>query len=79
MDKQILPVSVVITYKNGLPFIELRKGTSNNQTIKNILSAAAHDQPIIILPQFSNKIRAISKLKEIGLIYEKDNQYFFIE
>lgn len=78
-QNNILTTSVIITYKNSLPFIELRKGTSDHDTIKKILSAAAHDQPIIIMPQFRNKIQAIQRLKDMGLIYEKNNQFFFID
>ena len=74
-----LTASIVVTDKNALPCIELRKITTKQEVIKHIISCAFHEVPIIIYPKFKDKLKAITSLIEKGILYyDKDqNQYFF--
>lgn len=68
--EKIIPVNVIITEVKGTPAIELRKliGISEKELIKKILSAAYTEQPIIILPVFSNKLISIGRMMDNGWV-----------
>lgn len=72
-------ISVIITHHKGLPCIELRRSTTDIEAIKSLISCAFHSRPIIVLPIFQNRIRAISSLMDKGLIYlnKDDGKYYF--
>lgn len=70
-------VSIVVTEKNNKPCVELRKTTTDRDTIKRIISCAFHEIPIIVIPKFNNKYHALASLGEKGIIYRKKEQYFF--
>ena len=72
MEKPILSVPVIISKKGGYPIIELRKATSNEEVMKKILSCAFHETPIIIMPQFTDKMQSISSMLEKGIIYKNE-------
>lgn len=76
---RILPVKVIVTVKNGLPAVELRTLTTNQYLIKNIVSAAWHDTPLIIAPFFPDKFKGLNSCIEKGILYldPKDNKYYF--
>ena len=66
-------VNVIISQKNNnLPAIFLRKNTTNPDTIKTLIRAAYHNQPIIILPQFTNVIKSLGTAVSKGILY-RDN------
>lgn len=70
-------VSIIITEKNSKPCLEIRRVTTDEQIIKDIIRCAFHNQPIIVLPQFTDRMRSISSLVDKGiLIKEGDNMYF---
>lgn len=73
-DKKInmLPIFVQIYAKNDMPTLTLRTSTCNNELMKTIIEAAFNDQPLIIMPQFRNKMTSIAKLIETGIIYRND-------
>lgn len=80
-NPKIEPLSVylIITHKNNKPVLEIRKQTNDPKMIKQILSSAFHDKPIVVFPTFRDRIRAIASLcKEgiLGLDKEK-NKYFY--
>lgn len=68
---EIIPLNVPISIKenNGIPAIELRKVLSDKETLKQIISCAFHEKPIIIIPKFSNRLLSLSTLIDKGLIY----------
>lgn len=72
-------VHLIVTQKNGMPLLEIRRATSDSETIQRIISCAFHRTPIIVLPTFTNEIKAISSLIDKGIIYKKkeDGQYYF--
>jgi len=76
---QILPfeVNLIITSKNDLPCLEIRRATSNQEVIKQIIHAAFQNQPIVVQPKFTDKFRAINSLMEKGILYKKENDFFF--
>ena len=78
-EKVILPLSlsVIATHKNSKPAIELRGLTTNEDFIKAIVSCAYHGNPIIVMPTFNNKLKAISSLIDKGILYQKEGQYYF--
>jgi len=84
-DKIHLPldIPVIVTEKeqaNGVyPCIILKRYITSLDLIKSILSCAFHEQEIIVIPRFSNKLKSIGSLIEKGLIYynEKDRKYYF--
>ncbi len=70
-------ISIIVTEKNNLPCIELRKIITDSQLIKNIINCAFHERPIIILPAFNDKIKSIGSLVDKGILYRKDDQFYF--
>lgn len=74
----IYTMSVIITFRDNGPCIELRKKFTNFEAIKRIISSAWHDRPIIVMPQFRNKLKAIASLQEKGILYEDNGKYFFM-
>lgn len=79
--KQAIPfqISVVITQKTQQPCIELRRVTKDLDLIKEIISAAFHERPLIFIPKFQDKIKSIGSLIDKGIIYydEEKQQYFY--
>jgi len=81
----ILPLDVYLIVSQRLignthkPCIELRRVTTDADIIKNVLSAAFHNKPIIIAPMFRNRTKSMATLIEKGIIYlnNKDNKYYF--
>jgi len=74
----ILTVNVQVGNHRGKPCLELRTKITDPKEIKNIVSAAWHDQCIVIMPIFSDKINALGSLIKNGILYkDKDGQYKF--
>jgi len=69
-NKPLVSIPVIISKKNGMPLIELRKSITNMDIIRTLVSCAFHEIPIIILPQFTNKIDSLNSLQEKGIIYK---------
>ena len=70
-------IPVYITEKNNLPCIELRKCITNSELIKSVISCAFHERAIVILPSFNDKIKSINNLIEKGILYRKNNEFYF--
>ena len=70
-------INVVITEKNSNPSIELRRVTTDEELIKQIVSYAWHGQPIIVVPQFTNKLQAANALINKGILYKEKEQLYF--
>lgn len=73
----LFELSIIVSQKNDKPFIELRAGTGDTETIKIILLSAFNNQPLIMQPVYKNKIKSISSLVEKGLIYIDNGQLYF--
>jgi hypothetical protein len=65
---ELYGVNIVITHKNNKPCIELRKVTTDEHIIKSIIESAWNNQPIVVQPSFTNRIKAINTLIEKGII-----------
>lgn len=80
-ERQILPFmcSVIVTHKNGLPAIELRRVTTNIEVIKPIVFCAMHNRDIIVRPSFTNQVKSLASLIDKGLVYydKESNEYKF--
>lgn len=74
-----LEIPIIITIKNDSPSIELRKSTTEINLLKQIISCAFHQRPMIFLPVFSNKLKSLNSLIDKGIIYRnpEDNQFYF--
>ena len=66
-------VSVIISQKKGLPAVFLRKNTTKEPLIKALISAAYHGRPVIIMPQFTNKLQSINSALEKGILCRDGN------
>jgi len=74
-------ISVIVTQRNQQPCLELRRVTTDNELIKQIISAAFHQKPLIFLPVFKDKIKSIGSLIDKGIIYfdsEKEEYYYTV-
>lgn len=78
---EVLPtfeISVIVSNKDDGICIELRRTIKEVNTIKKVLSCAAHGQPIICTPVFKDKVKSLNSLVEKGILYkDKDNSYYF--
>lgn len=72
-----LDVSLIVTVQGNSPSVLLRRQTNDLELLKILVTCALNDTPIVIMPSFNNKIRAICSLKEKGIIYEKEKEYYF--
>lgn len=72
-------ISIIVSEKNDKPVIELRKNTSDPEIMKQIISCAFHNKPIIVQPTFTDRLKAMAALQEKGIIYKSDvdQQYYF--
>lgn len=74
-----LRLSVWITQRNGTPLLILNRETSNIDIIRGVIEAALYNQTIVVLPQFTDRIKSINSMLEKGILYydnEKDNYAF---
>ena len=75
---QVLPVPIHTLIKNDLPAVEIRKATTDVDTIKLLVTAAVQERPVLILPVASNKLALMSSLVEKGLVrYDRETQQYF--
>lgn len=77
IQPEALEISVIINTKHNKPYVELRTGTTNEEIIKAIVSAAFHKRPIIVQPTFTNQLRSVRSMIDKGILYRKEDQYFF--
>jgi len=70
---------VRVLQKHDLPALELRRFVQDVDICKELIRAAFYDKPLVILPQFTDKFKALASLQEKGLIYwdSEDNQWYF--
>ena len=76
METELI-VPVIISCKNGLPCIILRKETTNLELIKKLVNCAWHERNIIIKPVFSQKLQSLNSMVDKGILYVEDGKYFF--
>lgn len=50
------------------PHVELRRSVFDNDTIRTLIECALKEQPIIIQPVFSSKIKSVSSLIDSGIM-----------
>lgn len=72
-----LELSIVVTIKNDMPCLELRRTINTPELIKSVIQAAFHDRPIITQPTFRNKYSGIASLIEKGILYKEGEELFF--
>lgn len=82
--EQTLPIFLRVSVNDkALPCLEVRQQVNDLSVMKALISSAYHDIPLITLPQFRDKLRALAKLQEMGVIFrryndeKKQNDYFF--
>ena len=77
--KEIVTVSVVISQKHNSPAVFLRRNTTDQDIIKQVISSAYHGRPLIIMPQFTDTRQSIISAVEKGILFKdpKDNTYYY--
>lgn len=72
-----LDVHLIVSHKDGMPCLEIRRSTKDLEAIKNLVSCAFNNTPIIVMPTFTNRIKAMGSLIEKGIIYKEGEEYRF--
>ena len=70
-------VPINVSDRGGKPYLELRKAFFDKENIKQIVSAAFHNEPIAVLPVFTDTFRGINSLVQKGIIYKEGDNYYF--
>lgn len=72
--------TIHISYRQGNPIIRLSKEFSNIEDIKMIINNAFTNEPMLIFPTITSKMKALQRLLELGLISynEKKEKYEFV-
>lgn len=74
----IISVNVQVTNLKGKPCLELRRMITDPTVIKTLVSCAWHDQSLVIMPVFTDKVNALGSLIKNGILYkDKSGQYKF--
>lgn len=74
---KLFTVQLNITSKHARQALEIRRMTQQPEDIKAILDAAFTEQPVIVYPRFTNKLRAINRLMNSGIIdYDFENKVY---
>jgi hypothetical protein len=76
-----ISMPIIVTEKQCMPCIELRKSTTDIELIKIIISAAFHKKPILIFPKFTDELKSLRSMQSKGLIYfnNEDQKYYWNE
>jgi hypothetical protein len=76
-----MELPIIVTSKNDLPALEVRRATSDLILIKMLVTCAIYDKPLIVLPTFKNKILSVNALIEKGILFrnKEDNKLYFLE
>lgn len=77
MVDDLIGINVVISNKHDKPAVFLRRNTTDPELIKTIIKSAYHNQPLIIMPQFTNTLQSLSTAVEKGILYQKNGEYVF--
>lgn len=76
--KTPLPVNLIISQDKKHGFcLQLRKTYLDTEIIKNVISCAYSETPIIAMPVFTNRVIALSRLVDTGIIYNENGNYYF--
>lgn len=73
----VASIKVIITKKDGYPMVELRKSIKDLEAIRFIISCAFRGVPVVILPEFTDKMQSINSMIEKGIIYKEGEEYRF--
>lgn len=74
-------LNLYLQEKNNKPAIELRTLTSDTTCMREIIESALMDRPIFVFPIFRDKLMALSRLAEKGIMkydYDKGKYEFLI-
>lgn len=79
VKKQELPftVGIVVTFKNNKPALEIRRLTTDLDIIKTIVTCAFNNIPILVIPKFKDDLKSLSSLIEKGILYKKEDKFYF--
>ena len=72
----LLHIPLIVKVHNDKPAIEMRVVITEPEKIKLIVSAAFHNQPIIIVPNFTYRIKSLASLLEKGIVYRDEKGEF---
>lgn len=75
---ELISVNVHVSSKGGKPCLEIRRFINDTNMIKTIVASAWHDESILILPKFTDKVNSLNSLIKNGVLYkDKNGQYQF--
>lgn len=77
----LFEVNVYVQNRAGKAAVELRSLTGDINIIKALVTAAYHDQPLIIMPKFSSKLRSLNQLQQLKILkydFEDDKYYWTV-
>jgi hypothetical protein len=76
---QSLPieVSLIVSTHNNHPMLELRRVTSAPEIIKLILTAAFQNKTLVMQPVFTRPMQSVNSLVKVGILYQKDDKFYF--
>lgn len=72
-----LTVKLRTVTKHGRPAIEIRRLVIEEDVIREIVRAAFYEEPIVIMPSFTDKIKSIGTLIEKGVLYVENEKFYF--
>lgn len=75
--QDLTSINVIVSEKQDNPAIFMRRNTTDPLTIKRIMRAAYHRQPLIIQPQFTNTLQSLGTAIEKGMLYKEGDRYLF--
>jgi hypothetical protein len=76
-NEELLPVYLVVSDRDGRPCLELRKIITEPEQIKLVIHCAYYGQPITLMPTFRDVVKSLGTLVDKGILYKKNEKYFF--
>lgn len=80
MDELPIRTNVLIfSGENFKPYITLRRKIKEQKLLQRIIVAAIEGKPLVILPQFTDKLKALDRMHKAGIVYfDKDKKQWLL-
>lgn len=73
-----ISLNIRVGVHNSKPCVEVRKVITDTELIKIIINSAFNEKTLITQPIFINKLNAVASLIDKGILYRKENKYYFL-
>lgn len=74
---KVILLPIIVTQKNGKAAMEIRKLFTEREIINTLTKAAFRQQPIIVYPIFTDRLKSVHSLIDKGILYHRGGQYYF--